>query len=322
MTEHIVVLDGYTLNPGDINWDSLQTLGDLALHDRTPEELIVERCKGATCILTNKTPLSCETIEALPDLKYIGVLATGYNVVDIEAAAVRSIPVANIPTYGTDSVAQHVAALLLDFARGIVTHSQSVKAGEWTSSIDWCYARQPMFELSGKTFGVVGIGRIGLAAARLATALGMKIIAYDVYFPDAEKLAGLDVEQVELDDLFARSDAITLHCPLTPENDKMVNAQRLKLMKPNALLINTSRGPLIDNQALADALHAGTLGGAALDVLDVEPPPAGNPLLSAPNCVITPHIAWYAKESRARLMKIAADNLRDFLAGNPQNVVN
>jgi len=322
MTEHIVVLDGYTLNPGDINWDSLQALGDLALHDRTPEELVVERCKGATCILTNKTPLSRETIEALPDLKYIGVLATGYNVVDIEAAAVRSIPVANIPTYGTDSVAQHVAALLLDFARGIVTHSQSVKAGEWTSNIDWCYAKQPIFELSGKTFGVVGIGRIGLAVARLASALGMKIIAYDVYFPDAEKLAGLEVEQVELDDLFARSDAITLHCPLTPESDKMVNAQRLKLMKPNALLINTSRGPLIDNQALADALHAGTLGGAALDVLDIEPPPGDNPLLSAPYCVITPHIAWYAKESRARLMEIAADNLRYFLAGNPQNVVN
>ena len=322
MTEHIVVLDGYTLNPGDINWNSLQVLGDLDIHDRTAEDLILKRAKGATCILTNKTPLTRETINALPDLKYIGVLATGYNVVDIEAAAERDIVVANIPTYGTDSVAQHVAALLLNYARGIVVHDQAVKAGEWSNNDDWCFSRQPMFELNGKTLGIVGIGRIGLASARLGAALGMKLIAYDLYFPDDEKLAGLEVEQVELDDLFKRSDAITLHCPLTPENENMVNAGRLKMMKSNALLINTSRGPLINNQDLADALHAGVIGGAAVDVLDVEPPPSDNPLLSAPNCVITPHIAWYAKEARARLMEIAANNLREFLAGNTQNKVN
>lgn len=322
MTEHIVVLDGYTLNPGDINWNSLQALGDLDIHDRTAEDLILERAKSATCILTNKTPLTRETINALPDLKYIGVLATGYNVVDIEAAAERDIVVANIPTYGTDSVAQHVAALLLNYARGIVVHDQAVKAGEWSNNDDWCFSRQPMFELNGKTLGIVGIGRIGLASARLGAALGMKLIAYDLYFPDAEKLAGLEVEKVELDELFKRSDAITLHCPLTPENENMVNAERLKMMKSSALLINTSRGPLINNHDLADALHAGVIGGAAVDVLDVEPPPSDNPLLSAPNCVITPHIAWYAKEARARLMEIAADNLREFLAGNTQNKVN
>ena len=322
MTERIVVLDGYTLNPGDIDWNSLKALGDLKIHDRTSEGLILERAKGATCLLTNKTPLSRESLAALPELKYIGVLATGYNVVDTEAAAERDIPVTNVPTYGTDSVAQHVAAMLLNYARGITVHSQAVNNGEWTSNDDWCFTKQPMFELCGKTLGVVGIGRIGLAVARVGAALGMKLIAYDLYFPNAEKLGGLEVEQVELDDLFARADAITLHCPLTAENEHLVNAQRLKLMKPTALVINTARGPLVDNQALADALHAGQLGGAALDVLDVEPPPSDNPLLSAPNCVVTPHIAWYAREARARLMEVAADNLREFLAGNTKNAVN
>ncbi len=321
MTERVVVLDGYTLNPGDIDWNSIQTFGSVELYDRTPEDLIVERCKGASCLLTNKTPLSRETLEKLPEVRYIGVLATGYNVVDTTAAADRGITVTNIPAYGTDSVAQHVAAMMLDFARGIVTHSQAVKNGEWSTNEDWCFAKQPMFELGGKTLGVVGIGRIGRAVARLGSALGMEPIAYDPYFPDADRLDGLTVEQVELDELFARSDVVSLHCPLTPENEQMVNQQCLKLMKPGALIINTSRGLLIDNQALADALNAGTLGGAALDVLDVEPPPGDNPLLSAANCVITPHIAWYAQEARARLMEIAADNLRAFLAGKAQNEV-
>jgi glycerate dehydrogenase len=321
MAEQIVVLDGYTLNPGDIDWNSIQALGDVELYDRTSEDLIAERCKGATCLLTNKTPITRETLDRLPGIKYIGVLATGYNVVDTGAAADLGITVTNIPAYGTDSVAQHVAAMLLDFARGIVTHSQAVRNGEWTNNADWCFTKQPMFELGGRTLGVVGIGRIGLAVARLGAAFGMKPIAHDPYFPDAGKLDGLVVEQVELDELFVRSDVLSLHCPLTPENEHLVNRERLKLMKPGALIINTSRGPLIDNQALADALHAGTVGGAALDVLDVEPPSSDNPLLSAPNCVITPHIAWYAREARARLMEIAADNLRAFLAGNAQNTV-
>jgi glycerate dehydrogenase len=266
--------------------------------------------------------MSRETLNALPELKYIGVLATGYNVVDTAAATERGIIVSNIPTYGTDSVAQHVAALLLEFARGVGVHNKAVHDAEWTNNADWCFANQPMFELSGRTLGIVGIGRIGQAVARICAAMGMKLIAHDLFWPDVEKLAGLEVEQVELDDLFSRSDVISLHCPLTPENQHLINREKLKQMKPNAILINTSRGPLVDNQALADALHEGVIAGAALDVLDTEPPPADNPLLSAPHCLITPHIAWYAVEARQRLMQIAADNLKAFQRGNAQNVVN
>jgi len=322
MSDSIVVLDGFTLNPGDIDWLPVSSLGKLEIHDRTPEDQIVERSQGASCLLINKTPMSRETLNALPELKYIGVLATGYNVVDTAAATERGIIVSNIPTYGTDSVAQHVAALLLEFARGVGVHNKAVHDGEWTSNADWCFANQPMFELSGRTLGIVGIGRIGQTLARIGAAMGMKLIAHDLFWPDAEKLAGLEVEQVELDDLFSRSDVISLHCPLTPENQHMVNQEKLKQMKPNALLINTSRGPLVDNQALAVALHEGVIAGAALDVLDTEPPPADNPLLAAPNCLITPHIAWYAVEARQRLMQIAADNLKAFQQGNAQNVVN
>jgi glycerate dehydrogenase len=322
MTERIVVLDGYTLNPGDISWDPVGAHGALELHDRTPEELVVERAQGAACVLLNKTPISKATLEALPDLRYIGVLATGYNVVDTQAARAQGIVVTNIPTYGTDSVAQHVAGLMLEFARGIAVHNAAVHEGEWSNSADWCFSRQPIFELSGKTLGIVGIGRIGLAVARIAAAMGMNLIAHDLYWPSAEKLAGLDVREVELDDVFSQSDVISLHCPLTSENHHLVNASRLGLMRSNALIINTSRGPLIDNQALAGALQSGAIAGAALDVLDAEPPPADNPLLSAPNCILTPHIAWYAAEARARLMQITGDNLAAFLAGNPENVVN
>lgn len=321
MSGSIVVLDGFTLNPGDIDWLPVSSLGNLEIHDRTPEDQIVERSQGASCLLINKTPMSRETLNALPELKYIGVLATGYNVVDMAAATEHGIIVSNIPTYGTDSVAQHVAALLLEFARGVGVHNKAVHDAEWTNNPDWCFANQPMFELSGRTLGIVGFGRIGQAVARICAAMGMKLIAHDLFWPDAEKLAGLEVEQVELDDLFSRSDVISLHCPLTPENQHLINQQKLKQMKPNAILINTSRGPLVDNQALADALHEGTIAGAALDVLDTEPPPADNPLLAAPHCLITPHIAWYAVEARQRLMQIAADNLRAFQNGNAQNVV-
>ena len=321
MAERIVVLDGYTLNPGDISWEPLSELGEIEIHDQTPGDQIVERSKSATCLLLNKTPLSAETIADLPDLKYVGVLATGYNVVDISTCKEKGIVVTNIPTYGTDSVAQHVAALMLEFARGISVHNEAVHNDEWTNCDDWCFSRQPMFELAGKTMGIVGIGRIGQAAARIGAAMGMKIIAHDLYWPDAEKLAGMDVTQVDMDTLFKEADVISLHCPLTPENEKLVNAERLVQMKSSAIIINTSRGPLIDNEALANALVNGVIGGAALDVLDVEPPPASNPLLTAPNCIITPHIAWYAKEARARLMQIAADNLSAFIGGSPENTV-
>ncbi len=319
--ERIVVLDGYTLNPGDIDWGPISLLGDLRIHDRTPDAQILERCQGATCLLLNKTPMNRVTLTALPDLKYIGVLATGYNVVDINTAMECGVVVSNIPTYGTNSVAQHVVALLLEFARGVGIHNKAVHEGEWASNADWCFARQPMFELTGRTLGIVGIGRIGQAVARIAAAMGMKLIAHDLFWPDADKLSGLSVEQVELDDLFSRSDAISLHCPLTADNQYMVNARMLSRMKADAILINTSRGPLIDNHALAEALRNGVIAGAALDVLDVEPPPADNPLLSAPHCVITPHIAWYAVEARQRLMQIAAENLKSFLEGSAQNVV-
>tara|TARA_B100000676_G_C18073253_1_gene845820 strand:- start:241 stop:1209 length:969 start_codon:yes stop_codon:yes gene_type:complete len=322
MADRIVVLDGYTLNPGDLTWEPVEALGELTVHDRTADADILARAAGATCLMTNKTPLDADTLAALPDLRYIGVLATGYNVVEIDAARARNIPVTNIPTYGTDSVAQHAAALMLEHARGVAVHNQAVHDGEWTRNADWCFARQPIFELAGKTLGIVGIGRIGIALARIGAALGMRLVAHDLYWPDAERLGGLDVQQMELDQLFREADVISLHCPLTPENENLVDSARLATMKSNALIINTSRGPLIDNQALASALHAGQIGGAALDVLDVEPPPADNPLLSAPNCILTPHIAWYAAESRSRLMQIAADNLKAFQDGNAANVVN
>ena len=321
MADKIVVLDGYTLNPGDISWAGFEALGELSVHDRTADDDILARSEGARFLLTNKVPLTAETQAALPQLAYIGVLATGYNVVDVAAAKERGIVVTNIPTYGTDSVAQHATALMLEMARQPALHSQAVHDGAWTQNDEWCFALAPIMELTGHTLGVVGIGRIGRALARIATAMGMTIIAYDEYPPSAEQLDGLDVEFTDVDDLFRRADVISLHCPLTPETEHLVNANRLALMKASAILLNTSRGPLVDNQALADALNAGQIAGAGLDVLDVEPPPADNPLLGAPNCIITPHIAWYAKASRQRLMDIAAANLQAFADGAPVNTV-
>ena len=321
MADRIVVLDGYTLNPGDISWSGLEEFGELCVHDRTPDDAILERAAGARFALTNKTPLSAETLAQLPDLAYIGVLATGYNVVDLAAATERGIVVTNVPTYGTDSVAQHATSLLLELVRQPALHAAAVREGAWTLSEDWCFALTPISELSGKTFGVVGIGRIGRALARIAAAMGMSIIAYDAYPPPAAALEGLSVEFTELDDLFRRADVISLHCPLTPETERLVNADRLALVKPTTYLLNTSRGPLVDNQALADALREGRIAGAGLDVLDVEPPLPDNPLLTAPNCLITPHIAWYARASRQRLMDIAVENVRAFVAGAPINTV-
>ena len=321
MADRIVVLDGYTLNPGDLSWAGLEEFGELTVHDRTPLEAILERTAGCRYVLTNKVPLSAETLAQLPDLACIGVLATGYNIVDVAAASARGIVVTNVPTYGTDSVAQHATALLLELARQPALHAAAVREGAWTMSVDWCFALAPITELSGKTLGIVGIGRIGRAFARIGAAMGMTILAHDEYPPAAAALAGLEVEFTELDELFRRADVVSLHCPLTATTERLVNAERLALMKPAALLLNTSRGPLVDNRALADALLAGTIAGAGLDVLDEEPPPPDNPLLTAPNCLITPHIAWYAQASRQRLMDIAVDNLRAFVAGTPINTV-
>ncbi|MAE65008.1 MAG: glycerate dehydrogenase [Phycisphaeraceae bacterium] len=321
MSEKLVVLDGYTLNPGDISWSGFEALGQVSVHDRTPPAQVVPRAMGCAYALTNKVPFTAETLDQLPDLKYIGVLATGYNIVDIAAAGERGVVVTNIPTYGTDSVAQHATALIMALARPIEIHNQAVQDGRWTSNIDWCFALAPITELTGKTLGVVGIGRIGQAVARIGAAMGMKIIAHDEYPPAPEHLAGLNVEMLDVDEVFRRADVVTLHCPLTEKTEHLVNADRLGMMKSSAIVINTSRGPLIDNAALAEALKAGTIAGAGLDVLDVEPPPADNPLLGAPNCVITPHIAWYAQAARQRLMDIAVDNLNAFLAGSPVNVV-
>lgn len=307
----IVVLDGHTLNPGDLSWTALEALGDCTIHAHTPTAEIVARAAGAPIILTNKTPLSAATLAALPDLRYIGVLATGYNVVDVAAARARGIPVANVPLYGTASVAQHVFALLLELTQHVGRHSASVRAGRWSESRDFCFWETPLLELSGRTLGIVGAGRIGSAVARIAEAFGMKVVF-------ARRSGG----RAELEQVLRTADVISLHCPLTDDTRHLINATTLGWMKPSVLLINTSRGPLIDEAALAAALHAGQIAGAGLDVLSTEPPPAGNPLFTAPNCVITPHIAWATRAARERLMGTAIANVAAFLAGKPENVVN
>jgi glycerate dehydrogenase len=315
----IVVLDGYTLNPGDLSWDALRELGDCTIYDRTPAEAVIERASGAQVLLTNKVVLSAEIISQLPDLRYIGVLATGYNVVDIAAARERGIPVSNVPVYGTRSVAQMAFALLLELTQHVGHHSQTVRDGRWTASDDFCYWDYPMIELADRTMGIVGFGRIGQATGALAQAFGMNVIANDAYIAQSPLP---NVEMIELDDLFGRADAISLHCNLTPDNTGMVNAARLALMKPTAYLINTSRGQLVDADDLAAALNAGQIAGAGLDVLTVEPPAADNPLLTARNCIVTPHISWATGAARARLLGTVTENVRGFMVGSPRNVVN
>ncbi|MEP7361995.1 MAG: D-2-hydroxyacid dehydrogenase [Acidobacteriota bacterium] len=311
----IVVLDGYCLNPGDLNWEGLKALGELTVHDRTPAADTAARIAGADAVFTNKTALTAELLGGAKSLRYIGVLATGYNIVDVAAARERSVTVTNIPTYGTASVAQHAFALLLELTQHVGLHEQAVRAGEWSSNPDWCFSKTPLIELSGKSLGIVGYGRIGRVTAAIGRAFGMKILAADAI------QSATDVEWRSVDDLLREADVVSLHCPLTPETNGLMNAARLRLMKPNAFLLNTSRGPLIVNQDLADALNAGVIAGAGLDVLDVEPPKQGNPLIGAKNCIVTPHMAWATKEARARLMDIAVENLRVFLAGSPANVV-
>jgi len=315
----IVVLDGYTPNPGDLSWDALRELGDCEIHDRTPPERVIERAAGKEIVLTNKSLLPREAIMALPAMKYIGVLATGYNVVDVAAARERSVPVTNAAGYSTASVAQMTMALMLELTQNVGRHSASARSGAWADCPDFCYWEKPMIELNVLTFGVIGYGKIAKAAIQLAQAFGMRIIVHTRTVPAAPPG---DVRFVSLEDLLRESDVVSLHCPLTDQNLRFINAPGLALMKPTAFLINTSRGPLINEQALADALQSGTLAGAAVDVLSVEPPTPDNPLLSAPNCIVTPHIAWATRASRSRLMEIALDNLRAFLAGNPINVVN
>jgi glycerate dehydrogenase len=314
----IVVLDGHALNPGDLDWEPLERLGSCVIHDRTPPEAILERSAQAELILTNKTPLTKATLHALPSLTYIGVLATGYNVVDIDAARALGIPVTNIPTYGTASVAQMVFAHILNIVTRTGDHARSVREGRWSRSPDWCYWDFPQVELQGLTLGIVGYGRIGRATAEIARAFGMKVVAHDVSTsPSAE-----GVEWTGIDDLFRNSDIVSLHCPLTASNHHLVNAQRLALMKPTAVLINTSRGLLVDEAALAEALDRGQIAAAGLDVLSHEPPHDNNPLLSARNCHITPHIAWATRAARSRLLATAVENASAFLAGKAVNVVN
>ena len=315
---NIVVLDGFTLNPGDLNWSELEALGLAKIFNRTPPDEVLSRAAGAEIILTNKTVLSREQIQQLPQLQYIGVLATGTNVVDLAAARERNIPVTNIPAYGTKSVAQATFALLLELAHRTGHHAQTVRDGRWTRNADWCYWDFPLVELDGLTMGIVGLGRIGRAVAELACAFGMKVLAHST----SKKTEPSFVRYVELEALFRQSDVVSLHCPLTPQTKNLVNATRLDWMKPSAFLLNTSRGPLVDEAALAAALNAEKIAGAGLDVLPVEPPPADNPLLRAKNCIITPHNAWGTRSARTRLMRVAVDNVRAFLAGKPQNVVN
>jgi glycerate dehydrogenase len=316
---NIVVLDGFTLNPGDLSWAEFQKLGSCQVYDRTPTDQVVERAREAEVVLTNKTPVTREHISKLPKLRYIGVLATGFNIVDVQAARERKVPVTNVPAYGTHAVAQMTFALLLELTQHAGHHAQTVAEGRWTRCPDFCYWDFPLIELHGLILGIVGFGRIGEAVTRLGAAFGMNIL---VSTPRPRPVDHLQVAFVSLEEIFRQSDVVSLHCPLTDQTRHLVNAERLKLMKPSAFLINTSRGPLIEEAALAEALNGGRLAGAGLDVLSVEPPPASNPLLKAKNCLITPHIAWATFSARQRLLETALMNLRKFLEGQSQNVVN
>jgi glycerate dehydrogenase len=316
---NIVVLDGHTLNPGDLSWKALEDLASVTIYDRTEERLVPTRAAAAELVLTNKTQMNSTTLRQLPHLRYIGVSATGYNIVDIQAAKELGITVTNVPTYGTASVAQFTFALLLELCHQVRLHSDLVISGEWSRSPDWCFWRSPLVELSGKVMGLVGLGRIGRQVARIAEAVGMQVIFTDG--GHSQDGPANQATRVGLEELLSRADVVSLHCPLVPETQGMIHARRLQLMKPSALLINTSRGPLVVEQDLADALNAGRLAGAALDVLSQEPPRNDNPLLRAKNCLITPHIAWATREARARLMEIAVRNVAAFLQGRPENVV-
>ena len=317
----IVVLDGYTANPGDLSSDGLAALGSLTVYERTAPHQVVERAMGAEVVLTNKVVIDGEAMAQLPSLRYIGVLATGYNVVDLAAASHHGIVVTNIPAYSTMSVAQMVFAHLLNITHHVAEHSRSVAEGRWQQSEDFCYWNTPLQELDGLVMGIVGLGNTGRATACIAQAMGMRVMAVSSK-SDAE-LQQIGVERADsIDGLFRQADVLSLHCPLTPETHHLVNAERLALMKPSAIVINTGRGPLVDEQALADALNAGCIAAAGVDVLEMEPPRQGSPLIGARNCYITPHIAWATRAARQRLMQVAVQNIQAYMAGKPQNVVN
>ena len=314
----IIVLDGYGLNPGDLTWKAFEELGELTVYDRTSPSELLERAAGAEALVTNKTLITSENMDALPDLKYIGVLATGYNVVDIDAAKARGIVVTNIPAYSTASVAQMVFAHILNITQRVGYYADENRQGRWTKNADFCYWDTHLVELQGKKMGIVGFGNIGQATARIAQAFGMEVCVYSSK-PQFALPSGIN--KMELDELFGECDVVSLHCPLTPDTKEMVNAERLSKMKPNAILINTGRGPLINEQDLADALNEGKIAAAGLDVLSVEPSVEGNPLLGARNCFITPHIAWATLEARTRLMDIAVQNLKSYQKGQIVNNV-
>ena len=316
----IVVLDGYTLNPGDISWEGLEALGEVTVYDRTKPEEVVERIGDAEVVYTNKTPITRDTLDQCGNIRFIGVLATGYNIIDIEAAKEKGIPVSNIPTYGTAAVSQFAIALLLELCHHIGEHSDAVKNGEWTSNPDWCFWKYPLVELAGKTMGIVGFGRIGQDTGKIAQALGMKVLAFDAY--KRPELESETCRYADLDTLLAESDVISLHCPLFTDTEGIINKDTIAKMKTGVMIINDSRGPLIVEEDLRDALNSGKVAGAALDVVSTEPIKMDNPLLSAKNVILTPHIAWAPKESRQRLMDIAVENLQCFVDGAPQNVVN
>jgi glycerate dehydrogenase len=311
----IVILDGLTTNPGDVSWEPLERLGTLTVFDRTPPGEVTARAADAEAVLTNKAIVGREQIAALPGLRYIGVLATGTNIVDLAAARERGIPVCNVPEYSTPNVVQATWALILELANRVGHHDRTVHEGRWAASHDFCYWDGDLVELAGRTLGIVGHGRIGRGVAAVGRAFGMRVIHH-------RRQGGGDPACVDLDTLFRESDVVSLHCPLTPETKGLVDARRLAIMKPTAFLVNTARGPLVDEAALAATLNAGQIAGAAVDVLSVEPPPASNPLLTAKNCVITPHVAWATRDARRRLIDVTAANLAAFAAGQPQNVVN
>lgn len=316
----IVDLDGYAANPGDVSWDEIKALGELVVYDRTSPEDVVARAEGAEVLLTNKVVLGDAEMAQLPDLKYIGVLATGYNVVDVEAARRRGIVVTNIPAYSTMSVAQLVFAHLLNITNHVSMHAQAVCEGAWQNAQDFCFWLQPLQELDGRTMGIVGLGNTGMAVARIALSFGMRVLAYTSKSAD-QLPEGIQKAQ-SLHQLFSQSDVLSLHCPLTPDTHHIVNSEHLSWMKPTAIIINTGRGPLVDDQALADALAEGRIQAAGIDVLTQEPPRDGNPLIGAPNCFITPHVAWATQAARQRLMHIAAENIKAYQEGTPIHQVN
>lgn len=318
----IVVLDGYTENPGDISWAPLEALGEVVVYDRTSyveSPLIAERIDDAEIVVINKTPISKETIDKCPNMKVIAVLATGYNVVDYEYAKEKGIPVQNVPVYGTDNVSQFSVSLLMELCSHIGYHSDSVHRGDWAKNEDWCYWHYPMVEVSGKTAGIIGLGRIGLNTAKILKAMNVTVLAYDAYPSEAGKQVA---EYVELDELLKKSDFIFLHCPLFPSTQGIINKDNIEKMKDGVYIINNSRGPLVVEQDLYEALKSGKVGAAAVDVVSTEPIKEENVLLDAPNCIITPHISWATKEARERIMKTTADNIKSFMDGDPINVVN